>query len=85
MSKRWFVVTGFALVILAVVMLGLGHDEAKADSRPDQFICSDMLLPGTENNPGNQIILHCKAGKMSCGILWGGSISCVNNKGGLFK
>lgn len=75
MTRKWFAGTGFTLLMVAVIMFWLGLNGAKADSRPEPFVCSH-----TDEN-----MAHCKSQGITCGVVYGNgvSISCFKT-GGMF-
>jgi len=79
MTRKWFAGTGFALLMVAVSIFWLGLNAAKAESRPEPFVCSEMT-----ESPTSRLILHCKSEGITCGV--GGDatgISCFKT-GGMF-
>ena len=71
MKKRWLVGTGFALVAVAVILLGLSQNEATAWGVPEPFVCSKRARAGV-----GLFIVSCKSPDLICGISKQG-ISCV--------
>jgi len=88
MNRRLFVGTGFALVMVAVIMFRWGQNEAKADTNSPWACSSKVSVPETALTS----IAVCQGHGFKCAVLFnfgksgieGTSLSCIQS-GGILK